>query len=340
MSQDNTSDKNHKATEQKLSIALSDGDGIGISHLLSAVSGTVLLLLSITLAPKYALYICNFIKFEFETFLTRDFTVRHLSSLLIPVFYFLIILSAIIIFTSLALQITSKHSTFRLKNLHPSLKRISPFHNFSRKYNYKSVKSGTITTSKIAILLLFTFMSMMSFLHHREEKNTHTTPFDLESIKFIIIYLQAITVVFLLGEFAGSIAAFLKRNMMSNEEVKQELKDDQGNPEIKGKLRRKAHEVAFLSLPDAVSRAAIVLVNPTHYAVALEWKQGSRDAPRCTAKGQDQLAFTIIDLAKLMKVPIYRDPTTTRDIYKKVEVGETIKIEHFSAVAACLKLFR
>ena len=340
LSQDDTSDKNHKATEQKLSTALNNGDGIGLSYLLSAVNGTAFIFLLITLAPNYALYIYNAIKIEFASSFTRDFSAKHLSSLVVPSLYFSATLSFTIILITLQIKITSKNSVFRLKNLRPSLNKVSPISNLSKKYNYNSIRNGTITVVKITTLTIFTLISMMVFLHHPEGKNAHTIAFHLNSLKSLVIHLQAITLLFLLADLYDSILAFFKRNMMSNEEIKQELKDNQVNPEIKGKLREKANEVAFTSLPEAVSKATIIMVNPTHYAVALEWRQDSLEAPRCTAKGQDELALTIIDLAKRNKIPIYRDPATARDIYKKVEVGEVIKIEHYSAVAACLKIFQ
>jgi flagellar biosynthetic protein FlhB len=86
-----------------------------------------------------------------------------------------------------------------------------------------------------------------------------------------------------------------------------------------------------------VARADVVIVNPTHYAVALEWKRGSGRAPVCLAKGTDEVAARIRERARDNKVPIFSDPPCARAIHATVEVGEEIRREQFAAVAAAIR---
>jgi flagellar biosynthetic protein FlhB len=86
-----------------------------------------------------------------------------------------------------------------------------------------------------------------------------------------------------------------------------------------------------------VKTATVVMVNPTHYAVALKWDPESKLAPVCVAKGTDHLAMKIRELAIENNVPIYSDPPATRSIYSMVEVDEEIQPEHFAAVAAAIQ---
>jgi len=85
-----------------------------------------------------------------------------------------------------------------------------------------------------------------------------------------------------------------------------------------------------------VASADVVIVNPTHYAVALKWTRAPGSAPNCVAKGVDGVALQIRQRAKLHDVPIYSDPPCARSIHALVEIGETIKAEHFAAVAAAI----
>jgi flagellar biosynthetic protein FlhB len=86
-----------------------------------------------------------------------------------------------------------------------------------------------------------------------------------------------------------------------------------------------------------VAKADVILVNPTHYAVALKWRRGDRSAPICLAKGSDDLAARIREKAAEVGVPIHRDPPTTRAIFATVEVGHPVRPEHYKSVAAAIR---
>ena len=86
-----------------------------------------------------------------------------------------------------------------------------------------------------------------------------------------------------------------------------------------------------------VAKADVIVVNPTHYAVALQWKRGDKSAPICLAKGVDDKATRIREKAAEAGIPIHRDPPTARAIYGSVEVGQPIQHEHFKAVAAAIR---
>ncbi len=128
-----------------------------------------------------------------------------------------------------------------------------------------------------------------------------------------------------------------KRLKMTREEVKRELKESEGDPHLKQARRDRALKAAQGGMLDNVESATVVMVNPEHYAVALAWTPEGDRAPVCVAKGVDHLAAKIRDLAAEHAVPVYRDPATTRSIYRLVEVDEEIKPQHFAAVAAAIQ---
>jgi flagellar biosynthetic protein FlhB len=126
---------------------------------------------------------------------------------------------------------------------------------------------------------------------------------------------------------------FMARMRMTKEEVKEDFKQSEGDPHVKAKQRQKRVEVARRRMMQAVPTATVVIMNPTHYAVALKYEQGEDAAPVCVAKGLDSLALKIRAIAEEAKVPVIEDPPLARALYAAVEVDEMIPPAHYEAVA-------
>lgn len=124
--------------------------------------------------------------------------------------------------------------------------------------------------------------------------------------------------------------------MMTKEEVKDERRQAEGDPEIKQKQQRKFMEFMAMRLTSSVPRADVVITNPTHYAIALRYDITEAPAPLVLAKGVDRIAKRIRDLAIENDIPIHENPPLAQALYKQVEVGETIPEEMYQAVAAIL----
>lgn len=129
----------------------------------------------------------------------------------------------------------------------------------------------------------------------------------------------------------------LRRNRMSHQEAMDEAKDSEGDPHLKGHRRRRAQELALNTMLADVAKADVVIVNPTHYAVALRWKRSDLHAPICLAKGVDEVAARIRERANLAGIPLHRDPPTARALHARVDVGKAIHPEHYRAVAAAIR---
>ncbi|CAN5220364.1 flagellar biosynthesis protein FlhB [soil metagenome] len=126
---------------------------------------------------------------------------------------------------------------------------------------------------------------------------------------------------------------FNKRMRMSLQEVKDEMKQSEGDPHIKGKQKQLRMQRARQRMMQAVPKATVVVMNPTHYAVALKYEQGENAAPICVAKGVDDLALRIRAVAEDAGVYILEDPPLARALYAAMEVDDQIPAEHFEAVA-------
>jgi flagellar biosynthetic protein FlhB len=124
--------------------------------------------------------------------------------------------------------------------------------------------------------------------------------------------------------------------MMSREEMKQEFKETEGSPQTRGRIRGLQRQMRRRKVKDDVSKAAVVLTNPTHYAVALGFDFVTMDAPKVLAKGRNLLAEEIKVEARWAGVPIIENPPLARSLYRSVEVGRAIPADLYAAVAAIL----
>jgi flagellar biosynthetic protein FlhB len=152
------------------------------------------------------------------------------------------------------------------------------------------------------------------------------------------MFLVVITVTVFGGvDYMWQRAQHTRRNMMSRKDLMDEMKDSEGDPHVKQQRRQRGQEIATNQMLQDVAKADVVLVNPTHYAVALKWNRKGRAAPICVAKGADDIAARIREKAAEAGVPIHSDPPTTRAIYASVEIGRQIQPEHYRAVAAAIR---
>jgi flagellar biosynthetic protein FlhB len=123
-----------------------------------------------------------------------------------------------------------------------------------------------------------------------------------------------------------------QRLLMSRQEIKDEFKQSEGDPHVKGRLRQIRHEKARQRMMAAVPTASVVVTNPTHYAVALRYEAGMA-APMVVAKGVELLALKIREIATQNNVPIVENPPLARALYATVDIDEAVKPEHYKAVA-------
>jgi len=129
----------------------------------------------------------------------------------------------------------------------------------------------------------------------------------------------------------------LRRHRMTHKELRDELKSSEGDPHLKARRRQKGMDIATNRMLADVPGADVVIVNPTHYAVALRWDRGTPAAPVCVAKGVDAVAARIREVAQAAGVPVHADPVTARALHATVEIGTEIRAEHYAPVAVAIR---
>ncbi|MBL8770758.1 MAG: flagellar biosynthesis protein FlhB [Phenylobacterium sp.] len=158
-------------------------------------------------------------------------------------------------------------------------------------------------------------------------------PYSIDVLKRLVFAVAALTLVVAAGDWLWQRQRFLTRNRMTREEVKEDYKQTDGDPHVKARQRQLRHERARRRMMQAVPDATVVIMNPTHYAVALQYEQGEHAAPICVAKGLDSLALKIREIAEEAGVPVIEDPPLARALYAAVDIDDMIPAAHFEAVA-------
>ena len=143
----------------------------------------------------------------------------------------------------------------------------------------------------------------------------------------IVLFIAAI------ADYIVQRRQFREQMKMTKQEVKEEFKSMEGDPEVKAHLDSAQREMLSQNIPKAVKEADVVITNPTHFAVALQWKRKVSDAPEVTAKGQDLTAQNIKRIAKENDVPIVENRPLARGLYADTEVGDIIPVTYLRAIA-------
>jgi flagellar biosynthetic protein FlhB len=154
----------------------------------------------------------------------------------------------------------------------------------------------------------------------------------VKSFIFIVGALVAIALV----DVPYQLYQYAEKHKMSREELKQEGKEDNGSPEIKAKIRQQQRAMSRRRMMSQVQKADVVITNPTHYSVAIQYKEGDMKAPVLLAKGSDAIAFRIRELAKEHNILILESPKLARAIYAHTELDSEIPEALYLAVAEIL----
>lgn len=156
-----------------------------------------------------------------------------------------------------------------------------------------------------------------------------------EIVKLVAAAVAAMSVIAAL-DYAWARREWTKRLRMTKEEVRREMREQEGDPQIKGRQRQQREARARRRMIAAVRDATVLIMNPTHFAVALKYEEGGSGAPLCTAKGLDDLALRLRAAAEDAGVPVFENPPLARALYAAVEIDEEIPVEHYEAVAAII----
>ena len=230
---------------------------------------------------------------------------------------------------------------FAGEKLEPKLSRISPIVMFGQKFGgsglFEFFKSLTKLLVYCVALGWYLVLELPAMIGAARLNPANAT---LEMLRLALGLLWIVLIISLaigLIDLLYQRFSFLKRNRMTRQEVTDEMKDTDGDPQLRWQRRQRGIAISMNQMVAEVPKASVVIVNPTHYAVALSWDPTRNGAPRCVAKGADEVALRIRALAVEHGVPIHSDPPTARALFAEVEVGAEISRNHYRAVAAAIR---
>jgi flagellar biosynthetic protein FlhB len=227
---------------------------------------------------------------------------------------------------------------FSPKLLAPNIGKLNPLAGFKRIFfSLQTLVQLAKQLLKLAIVILICWFGVkdnLTMLYALANASPHDIIVAIEGIVFWIgVKVGVLLLVLGLADYVWERRRLEQSLKMTKTEVKDEHRQSEGNPESKGALRQRQRAMARKRMMAAVPKATVVVTNPTHYAVALEWDELKMDAPVLTAKGADLIAKRIRDLANEHNIPILENPPLARTLYAKVELDSPVPPDLYSAVA-------
>lgn len=247
----------------------------------------------------------------------------------------LIPLTALLLF-GVAGNLVQHMPVLSLDPIKPKLSKVSPIQGFKRLFSTEALVNfakGLVKLSVVSAVLWFVLKPDINRLETivTSDPSMILALFQEMGLKIFGAVLAVITIM-AIADYIYQRNRWWERQKMTVQETRDEYKQMEGDPKIKGRIRAIRNERSRKRMMAAVPQATVVITNPTHYAVALKYDK-SMAAPLCVAKGTDAVALRIRGIAEDNDVPVVENPPLARALYASVDIDQTIPTEHFQAVA-------
>jgi flagellar biosynthetic protein FlhB len=337
------SEQTEKATPHKLKKAREDGKFPAAKDLVAAVQFAAFVAWLSYSGDGWMAQVKTALRILFTSAFGRDLSLQGIGMLLVQTvercFLPLAPLAGILLGITLAMQLLVTGFGFSAKGLMPDLNRLNPLSKF------KQLRRQNIPAFFQAMVLIPAFGYAVYVIVRDRVNDFYSLPAQSlgAAVHVVTSSLQD-----LLWKAAGAFMVFGLVNFfrqrqqwsgdmkMSKQEIKDESKQTDGNPQIKSRVRRLQRELRRRTMMKDVAKATAVIVNPTHFAVAIRYKMSSMAAPTVLAKGKNFLALRIRKMADEHEIPIIENPPLAQALYKSADVGQEIPAELYKAVAEVL----
>lgn len=337
-------DRNLPASERKLKKARADGQvsrSEDLSHFAVLGVGAVsVLALAPILFEQFKLSVRQQLSFDVDTVRKTALMLERLGDVTTIGVAGCAAFAGIIAAAAIAATVGSGGWVTSLKPLIPDFSRVNPLTGFGNLFTKKKL----ISIAKMAVLtgILFAVATSYFAAGIQEIASTLLQP-SAGAIAHLTDWLTSGLGLMLLVILTAALAdvplqSFLHQGemKMSHQEVKEENKENDGNPQMKGKIRQRQRDLAQKSSVNAVPQADFVVMNPTHFAVAIRYDEKTMHAPQVISKGADLLAMKIRDIAKNHAIPVLQSPMLARALYANAELNQDIPSALYTAVAQVL----
>lgn len=337
-------EKTEKATPKKRRDQRKEGNVLQSKEIVTAVSvlgifSAMRLLIGFISKTMLAYYTQSF-----EQLGSTEVSTDTIMSIWVDVFTVVAVtvmpICLIAVFLGVIPTVAQTRGLFTMKALQPKFSRLNPLSGIKKLFSLQSVVGilkGLIEVIIIGVVIyneirdrLPKFVALMNTGVMQGITYAALTIFDMVMLICIMLVFVAA------ADFLFQWWQFEKKLKMSKQEVKEEFKQMEGDPQIKSKIKQRQQQMAAQRMMHDVPTADVVVRNPTHYAVALKYDQDKNNAPQVVAKGKDFLAQRIVAIAEENDVYTIEDPPLARSLYSMVDVGREIPAELYNAVAEVL----
>ena len=341
---ESSQDKNLPATERKLQKTRADGQGArsrDLSHL--AILGTGALLMLVGTQPlidHMREAMARQLVFNAAAAKTPALMLERMQSMLGLGLGIAVVFALVTTGASVLAGVAAGGWIFSFKPVSPQFNRLNPLSGLKNLFSKQQLTTVVKMVLMTVVLGFVAWKYMSANIAQIASVSAQPSPMALTMVGSWLStgVTLLLVVVLLVAVIDVPLQAFLfkSRLKMSHEEVKQEHKESEGNPQLKGKLRQKQREIADRASVSAVPRADFVVTNPTHYAVALRYDDTSMAAPQVIAKGTDLVALKIRELAGVHQIPVLESPMLARALYAHADLDQAIPAALYTAVAQVL----
>lgn len=226
---------------------------------------------------------------------------------------------------------------FAPESIKPDISKISPLKGFKRLFSLRSLMEFAKGVLKITVIGVVGVVLLYPFYGRVEHLVGLPIPLVMDELLALVIRLMAGVLVALIViaviDIVFQRTEHQKKMRMTKQELKDEYKQTEGDPHVRARLRQLRAERARQRMIQAVPEADVVITNPTHFSIALKYDPEEMEAPVCVAKGIDDVAMRIREVAKEHDITLYENPPLARVLYDTVEIDEIVPAEHYKAVA-------
>jgi flagellar biosynthetic protein FlhB len=344
MAEKDGQEQTEDATEKKLTQAREKGQVVRSKELATTLvltaTGAAFLAFGDALARALVTNMTSLFQLTREQVFNPEILIEIVKVSMKPLFWPLFGIMIIGFFAGIIGNIMMGGMVFSGESIRPKASKMSPKAGLKRMMGPQAMVELIKSIAKVAVVVTIALMVLKNeFLQIMEFSLQPLHISIIESLTFltdVFIWLCASLIVIVAIDVPYQYWKHAKELRMTKQEVKDEMKDVNGNPQLKGKIRQMQMEVSQRRMMGNVPDADVIITNPTHYSVALKYEKSGSSAPKVVAKGVDHTAFRIREMAKAHQVPILESAALTRAIYHTTEIDDPIPEGLFIAVAQIL----
>src|SRR6056297_1004357 len=255
-------------------------------------------------------------------------------------FSVMIVVFATVMISGAAANLFQSGFLFSVEPLKPNIKKLNPVEGFKNLFSKKTVFNLAKTLFKFllvgTVVYFFAKENLPRIFSVAGMEAKGVFPFVRDLIYGLVVRIAVVLGVLALADYAYQKYDYKKNLKMTKNEVKEEMKQMEGDPQIKSRRKQTQRQMAMSRMMADVPEATVVLTNPTHLSIALRYDEKNEEVPVIVAKGAEILAFKIREIARENEIPIIENKPLARTIYKRTEIGDEIPADLYQAVAEIL----